>query len=201
MAAGTKSRQVKVRAKAYGHSDKALRRARERLSVEDRREGFPAVSEWRLPVAPSSTEAEGTTGEGTTALTRILEPKPGDLAPQSCPPRRRGTSGATSRLNGSAFEAQVRRRSDRRPPKKRPRSTACARSLEAHRERRAHLRLLRHAARRPPARRAILLACMPPSRCEAQGGASSAAGNPSPREPVGRHHAPCARLRSRTTAS
>lgn len=105
MAAGTKSRQVKARAKAYGHSDKALRRARERLSVEDRREGFPAVSEWRLPVAPSSTEAEGTTGEGTTALTRILEPKPGDLAPQSCPPRRRGTSGATSRLNGSAFEA------------------------------------------------------------------------------------------------
>lgn len=63
------SREVKARAKAADISEKVLRSARERLGVEDRRDGFPAISEWRLPVMPSAENREGTTGEGATRKT------------------------------------------------------------------------------------------------------------------------------------
>jgi hypothetical protein len=57
---------VKGAAEAAGHGAKPLRRARENLGVETRREGFPAVSQWRLSVVPSPSPGDD---EGTTAET------------------------------------------------------------------------------------------------------------------------------------
>lgn len=56
-----RSADVKDRAKEHGISGKTLRRARERLGIEARRNGFPAISEWRLPVVPLSSTSQGTT--------------------------------------------------------------------------------------------------------------------------------------------
>jgi hypothetical protein len=75
------SREVKARAKAAGHSERTLKRAKQSLEVEDRREGFPAVSEWRLPVGPTPTGASGPTGGGPTGRMRILEPNTADSPP------------------------------------------------------------------------------------------------------------------------
>jgi len=54
------SGKIKARAKAENIAVRTLQRARVRLGVEDRREGFPAVSEWRLPRAREKTAS--TTG-------------------------------------------------------------------------------------------------------------------------------------------
>jgi len=43
------SRAVKERAVAEGHSERTLQRAKSELDVEDKREGFPAITYWRLP--------------------------------------------------------------------------------------------------------------------------------------------------------
>lgn len=88
------SREMKVRAKQAGYSDKVLRRAREQLGLEDRRESFPAVSEWRLPqVVPSPTAHEGTTGEGTTGQTHSASGFEGDASASHAAQRSRGASG------------------------------------------------------------------------------------------------------------
>ena len=86
------SREVKARARATAVTEKMLRGARERLGVEDRREGFPAVSEWRLAVMPTRAQPAGTTIEGTTAGTRTPEPKTAHPGPQSRPTPETGTT-------------------------------------------------------------------------------------------------------------
>ncbi|MFN8188770.1 MAG: bifunctional DNA primase/polymerase [Gaiellales bacterium] len=48
------SLEVKEQAKRAGIADITLRRAREKLAIEDDREGFPAVTFWRLPDGPYS---------------------------------------------------------------------------------------------------------------------------------------------------
>ena len=64
------SREIKATAKQAGYSDKVLRRARDQLHVETRRDGFATAgggqSEWRIPLVPSTTDAEGTSAEGTS---------------------------------------------------------------------------------------------------------------------------------------
>ena len=46
------SRDLKAAAKMADIRERTLKRAKQRLGIEDRREGFPAISEWRLPVGP-----------------------------------------------------------------------------------------------------------------------------------------------------
>jgi len=103
------SREVKARAKAAGHSERTLHRARIGLAVEDRREGFPAVSEWRLPVVPTPSGTTGTTGGGTTERTRIPEPKETDPPPSCATTRGRGATGAETTPATSAEEAEADR--------------------------------------------------------------------------------------------
>jgi hypothetical protein len=87
------SREVKAKAKAEGYSEKVLRRARETLSVEDRREGFPARSEWRLPVVPSGQGTTDETGQGHDWESPGLEPNPGDEQPSRALTEIRGATG------------------------------------------------------------------------------------------------------------
>jgi RecA-family ATPase len=75
------SRSLKARAKDADHSERTLKRAKQALGVEDRREGFQAVSEWRLAVGPPPSQATGPTELGPTSPTRTLEPNTGDPAP------------------------------------------------------------------------------------------------------------------------
>ena len=89
--------EVKASAKAGGIAERTLHRARVHLGVEDRREGFPAVSEWRLPVVPIPAGTTGTTVGGTTEQNCMLEPKPGDPDPQLC----HVSDNGTSRPNGA----------------------------------------------------------------------------------------------------
>lgn len=107
------SREVKERAKAAGYSVRTLQRARASLKIEDRREGFPAVSEWRLPVVPTRSRASGTTVGGTTERTRIPEPKPADRGPQLCQDSESGTTGAELPLATAEQEAEVDRLRER----------------------------------------------------------------------------------------
>ena len=100
------SRGVKARARAAGLTEKVLRTARERLGVEDRREGFPAVSEWRLPVVPTVPEAKGTTGKGATGEVRMAEPNRADPRPQSCPTSGKGTTGNDRASKGAVTESE-----------------------------------------------------------------------------------------------
>jgi len=66
---------VKARAKSAGHSERTLQRAKRRLQVEDRRAGFPSVTEWRLPAAPTLPGATVAPAGDATERTRISEPK------------------------------------------------------------------------------------------------------------------------------
>ena len=103
------SREVKARAKAAGHSERTLERAKQTLGIEDRREGFPAVSEWRLPVAPTPSGATGGTEAGATVRTRIPEPKETDPPPSCATTRGRGATGAETTPATSAEEAEADR--------------------------------------------------------------------------------------------
>lgn len=91
------SRAVKAGARAAGIRERTLQRAMRQLGVEDRREGFPAVSEWRLPVAPR--EVGGTTGgvPGATEDFGSVEAKMDGKSPQS---RQGAHAGATSPNEG-----------------------------------------------------------------------------------------------------
>lgn len=86
------AREVKTRSKVAEIHERTLHRARKSLGVEHRREGFPAVSEWRLPVVPSTVERVGTTVGGTTRQTRNVEPKPADSQGQLCQTAVTGTT-------------------------------------------------------------------------------------------------------------
>ncbi len=66
--------EIKAQAKAAGVSEKTLRRAREQLGVEDRREGFPAVSEWHLPAVPNPTGHDSNSSSGHDYENRTVEP-------------------------------------------------------------------------------------------------------------------------------
>jgi RecA-family ATPase len=93
-----KAGEVKASAKAAGISERTLHRARSLLEVEVRREGFPAVSEWRIAVVPWPTGTTGTTGTtegGTTRETRNPEPNPTDLEAQL---RQVSNNGTTSTI-------------------------------------------------------------------------------------------------------
>ncbi|MFI5003453.1 MAG: AAA family ATPase [Solirubrobacterales bacterium] len=92
------AREIKVRAKAEGIAERTLHRARNLLGVEDRREGFPSVSEWRLSVMPAATGTTGTTASGTTEETRTVEPKTHNRVPQSCQLSENGATGANGHM-------------------------------------------------------------------------------------------------------
>ncbi len=88
--------EIKASAKIADIRERTLHRARKVLGVEDRREGFPAVSEWRLPVVPSPADEVGTTVGGTTRKTRNVEPNPADSRGQLCQTAVTGTTGVES---------------------------------------------------------------------------------------------------------
>ena len=72
------SRVVKERAKLAGLSERTLQRAKKRLEIDDRRDGFPAVSEWRLPVAPTVAPAGSSDGGGATVKPPVtIDDQPG----------------------------------------------------------------------------------------------------------------------------
>lgn len=77
------SRAVKGAAKAVGISERTLHRAKQRLDVVDRREGYPAVSEWRLPVAPGLDGAAMAGAGGTTDPSGFAEPETEEIGSQS----------------------------------------------------------------------------------------------------------------------
>lgn len=68
------SRQVKAAAKAAGHADRTLERARASIGAERDRRGFPSVAVWRLPVPPTPDGGTGDADTGETEQTRNLEP-------------------------------------------------------------------------------------------------------------------------------
>ncbi|MGZ6589584.1 MAG: helix-turn-helix domain-containing protein, partial [Solirubrobacteraceae bacterium] len=86
------SREIKTRAKAEGIAERTLQRAKKTIGVEDRREGFPAVSEWRLPVAPTPSVTPGATEVGATGKTPVNTE---DSAPQGSQSRQVSELGAT----------------------------------------------------------------------------------------------------------
>ena len=99
------SREVRSAGKAAGHSERTLQRAKQRLGIEDRREGFPAVSEWRLPVAPTPPGATGASVGGATAQARTPEPKPTDPATSRATSPGGGATGATEPLEAAPASA------------------------------------------------------------------------------------------------
>jgi len=105
--------EVKAKAKAAGHSEKALRAARERLEIEYQRAGLATAgrgqSEWRLPLMPSPSRAEGTSAEGTSAGTRIPEPKTAGSGSAHALSLTEGMSEPELPLATAAEEAEVER--------------------------------------------------------------------------------------------
>ena len=100
--------EIKARAKAEGIAERTLHRARKLLGVEHRRDGFPAVSEWRLAVVPPPKDEAGTTVDGTTEQTRTVEPNPADADPQLCQVSDNGTTGANgAKSEGAFFRAET----------------------------------------------------------------------------------------------
>src|SRR4029077_19223622 len=89
-----KAGEVKAGAKGAGIAERTLHRARVHLGVEDRREGFPAISEWRLAVVPAPI--------GTTVVPqpwhdyedRSTEPNLGTQEPLLCQETDNGTTRA-----------------------------------------------------------------------------------------------------------
>ncbi len=76
--------EIKARAKDAAIRERTLQRARAHLGVEHRREGFPAVSEWRLAVVPQSPGTTAALATGTTEQTRTAEPNAAVRESQSC---------------------------------------------------------------------------------------------------------------------
>lgn len=87
---------IKACAKDAGIAERTLQRARVHLAVEDRREGFPAVSEWRLPVVPPPLGTTAAPVTGTAAQTRTTEPNTGAQRSQSCQVAGNGTTGSST---------------------------------------------------------------------------------------------------------
>lgn len=66
--------EVKARAKTGGIAERTLHRARKQLGIEDRRGGFPATAEWRLPVVPDLLAQQSCQPPGATTQTPTVEP-------------------------------------------------------------------------------------------------------------------------------
>lgn len=94
------SREIKARAKVAGISERTLQRAKKMLEIEDRRDGFQGVSEWRLPVAPTPSQTAGATAAGATGKTPVGIRDQLSLSPQS---RHVSALGATA-VNGDLVE-------------------------------------------------------------------------------------------------
>jgi RecA-family ATPase len=103
------SREIKARAKATGHSERTIERARARVGAERDRRGFPSVAVWRLPVPPTPTGGTGETESGGTVRTRILEPKETDPALSPATTQETGGTGAETTLATAAEEAELER--------------------------------------------------------------------------------------------
>ena len=102
------SRPLKASAKDAGHSERTIQRAKKTLGIEDRREGFPAVSEWRLPaVAPPPARATGATAAGATEQTRTLERKTADGADSRATTPGRGATGAQQALDDTSATPRI----------------------------------------------------------------------------------------------
>lgn len=91
------SREVKASARAADIRERTLQRAMRQLGVEDRRDGFPAVSEWRLPVAPGGVGGTSSGAPGATEDFGSVEPKSAEGSPQS---RQGAHAGATGPAEG-----------------------------------------------------------------------------------------------------
>ncbi len=101
------AREIKEAARAAGIAEKTLRRARERLGVEDRRESFPSVSEWRLSVVPSPTGTTGIAAAGPDCENRTAEPDAVAGDPAHAQDTELGATGANGHLDADAELARL----------------------------------------------------------------------------------------------
>lgn len=99
------SRAVKAAAKAAGHADRTLERARASIGAERDRRGFPSVAVWRLAVPPTPLGGTGGTAAGGTEQTRNLEPNPGVPASTPATSADTGGTGGDDLVNGWTDEA------------------------------------------------------------------------------------------------
>jgi len=88
--------EIKTSAKDAGIAERTLQRARVHLGVEDRREGFPAVSEWRLAVVPPRPGTTAVPATGTTEPTRATEADTAVGESQSCQVSDNGMTGSST---------------------------------------------------------------------------------------------------------
>jgi hypothetical protein len=86
-----KAAEIKAGAKADGIAERTLHRARVQLGVEDRREGFPPVGEWRLAFVPTPAGTNGATEVGANGQTRMVEPNPTHREAHTCQVSDNGT--------------------------------------------------------------------------------------------------------------
>jgi AAA domain-containing protein len=94
------SREVKASARAADIRERTLQRAMRQLGVEDRREGFPAVSEWRLPVTPRGVGEAANGAPGATRGCGSVEPKTAGESPQSRQGAHTGATGPDKGVRG-----------------------------------------------------------------------------------------------------
>jgi hypothetical protein len=99
--------EIKEAARAADITEKTLRRARERLGVEVRREGFPSVSEWRLPVTPTPTGTTGSPAVGHDRENRTAEPDTVVSDPAHAQDTELGATGANGHLDADAELVRV----------------------------------------------------------------------------------------------
>ena len=90
------AKEIKARAKDAGVAERTLYRTRARLGVESRREGFPAVAEWRLDVVPPRPGTAAVPATGNTEKTRITEPSATVREAQPCQGSDNGTTGSST---------------------------------------------------------------------------------------------------------
>jgi len=87
--------EIKAHARDAGIAERTLYRARKHLGVEDRREGFPAVSRWRLAVVPPPPGTTAMPATGSTEQTSTTEPNAATNESQSCQLSDNGTTGSS----------------------------------------------------------------------------------------------------------
>jgi AAA domain len=92
------AREVKAAGKAAGIQERTLQRAMKHLGVEHRREGFPAISEWRLTVASDPVVATVAPTPGRDRENASVEPKPNSSHAQSRQGRKNGATGDPAEL-------------------------------------------------------------------------------------------------------
>lgn len=90
--------EIRASAKGEGIAERTLYRARKLLSVEHRREGFQAVSEWRLPILATPTGKDGGEDGWQSSEYGSTEPNPGLPASQPCQVSNSGKDGPAEPL-------------------------------------------------------------------------------------------------------